>query len=80
MCYAQCCHGNGSGVRHVHIKYHSQSRYYQATVLVIADIYCYHGNGSDGRHVCSKYHGHTHYYQATILVIVPVHTIIGLLE
>ena len=20
MCYAQCCHGDGSGVRHVHIK------------------------------------------------------------
>ena len=27
MCYAQCCHGNGSGVRHVHMLY------YQATVL-----------------------------------------------
>ena len=37
MCYAQCCHGDGSGVRHVHIKYHGQSRYYQATVLVIAE-------------------------------------------
>ena len=32
MCYAQCCHGNGSGVR---IKYHGHSLYYQATVLVI---------------------------------------------
>ena len=21
MCYAQCCHGGGSGVRHVHMKY-----------------------------------------------------------
>ena len=29
MCYAQCCHGNGSGVRHVHMLY------YQATV-----VYC----------------------------------------
>ena len=23
VCYAQCCHGNGSGVRNVHLKYHS---------------------------------------------------------
>ena len=61
MCYAQCCHGDGSGVRHVHIKYHGQLRYYQATVL-----YCCHDDGSDGRHVCSQYHSHTHYYQATI--------------
>ena len=39
MCYAQCCHGNGSGVRHVHIKYHGHLLYYQATVLAIV-IYC----------------------------------------
>ena len=35
MCYGQCCHGDGSGVRHVHIKYHGHSLYYQATVLAI---------------------------------------------
>ena len=40
MCYAQCCHGDGSGVRHVHIKYHGH-------------LLC-HGDSSDGRHVCSK--------------------------
>ena len=34
MYYAQCCHGDGSGVRHVHIKYHGHLLYYQATVLV----------------------------------------------
>ena len=36
MCYAQCCHGDGSGVRHVHMRYHGHSLYYQATVLAIA--------------------------------------------
>ena len=37
MCYAQCCHGDGSGVRHVNnMKYHGHSLYYQATVLAIA--------------------------------------------
>ena len=35
MCYAQCCRGDGSGVRHVHMKYHGHSLYYQATVLAI---------------------------------------------
>ena len=68
MCYAQCCHGDGSGVRHVHMTYHGHSLYYQATVLRLFKIYCCHGDGSDGRHVCAKYHGHTHYYQATIIV------------
>ena len=76
MCYAQCCHGDGSGVRHVHIKYHGHLLYYQATVLAIV-VYCLMlftfivamatvvmGD------TCSKYHGHTHYYQATMLVIV----------
>ena len=57
MCYAQCGHGDGSGVRHVHMKYHGHLLYYQATVLAKIN--------SDGRHMCSKYHGHTHYYQAT---------------
>ena len=74
MYYAQCCHGDGSGVRHVHIKYHGHLLYYQATVLVyclrLFNIYCCHGDGSDGRHVCSKYHGHMLYYQATMLVRV----------
>ena len=57
-------------------KYHGQTYYYQATMLIIAInffvvvIYCYHGDGNDGRHVCTKYHGHTHYYQATMLEIV----------
>ena len=32
-------HGNGSGVRHVHIKYHGHLLYYQAAVLTIV-IYC----------------------------------------
>ena len=67
MCYAQCCHGDGSGVRHVHMKYNGHSLYCQATVL---EIYCCHGDGSDGRHVCTKYHGHTYYCPATMLVIV----------
>ena len=64
----QCCHGNGSGVRHVHITY-GHYLYCQVTVLVIVinfseaiNIYCCHGDGRDVRHV---YHGHTHYYQAT---------------
>ena len=39
MCYAQCCHGDGSCVRHVHMKYHGHSLYYQATVLAIARGY-----------------------------------------
>ena len=26
MCYAQCCHGDGSGVRHVHMKYRTTIR------------------------------------------------------
>ena len=56
MCYVQCCHGDGSGVRHVH-KYHSHSLYYQAT-FGNSDrpfsIYCCHGDGGDWRHVCSK--------------------------
>ena len=39
MCYAQCCHGDGSGVRHVHMKYHGHLLYYQATVLAIVN-YC----------------------------------------
>ena len=55
-CYAQCYHGDGSGVRHVH-KYHSHSLYYQAT-FGNSDrpfsIYCCHGDGGDWRHVCSK--------------------------
>ena len=73
MCYAQCCHGDGSGVRHVHIKYHGHLLYYQATVLAIARGYlllsfcCCHGDGSDGLHV---WHGHTHHYQPTMLEIV----------
>ena len=50
MCYAQCCHGDGSGVKHVHMKYHGHSLYYQATVLAIAlrlfTIYCCHGDGT----------------------------------
>ena len=33
MCYTQCCHGDGSGVRDVHMKYHGHSLYYQATVF-----------------------------------------------
>ena len=41
MLCTQCCHGDGSGVRHVHIKYHSQSHYYLATVLVIAEAMCH---------------------------------------
>ena len=36
LCYAQCCHGDGSSVKHVHIEYHGHSLYYQATILVIA--------------------------------------------
>ena len=59
MCYAQCYHGDGSGVRHVHINYHGHLLYHQAAI-----DYC-HGDGSDGRHVCLK---HTHYYQATMLI------------
>ena len=39
MCYAQCCHGDSSGVRHVHMKYHGHLLYYQATVLAIVN-YC----------------------------------------
>ena len=46
-----CCHG---GVRHVHINYHGQSRYYQATVLRLCKIYCCRDDGSDGKHMCSK--------------------------
>ena len=30
MCYAQCYHGDGSGERHVHMKYHDHLLYYQA--------------------------------------------------
>ena len=79
LCYAQCCHGDGSGVRHVHIKYHGHSLYYQATMLAIViyclrlfNIYCSYGNGSDGRrHVCSKYHGHT--YRPLLRLFVVLH-------
>ena len=35
--YAQCCHGDGSGVRHVHINYHGHSLYYQAKFLRLVD-------------------------------------------
>ena len=53
-------------------KYHGQTYYYQATMLVIAInffvvvIYCYHGDGNDGWHVCKKFHSHTYYYQQLI--------------
>ena len=73
MRYAQCCHGDGSGVRDVHMKYHGHSLYYQATIIVTEAICChlfYHADGSDVVHVCTKCNGHMHYYQATILEIV----------
>ena len=61
MCYAQCCHSDGSGVRHGH---------YQATVLAKV-IYCLRLSFVAMatvvmRDMCS---GHMHYYQATMLVI-----------
>ena len=71
MCYAQCCHGNGNGVRHVQYKvswpFALLLGYCVGNSLKLCNLYCCHGDGSDGRHVCSKYHGHMHYYQATML-------------
>ena len=73
-CYAQCCHGDGSGVRHVH-KYHSHSLYYQATfgivighlAFIVAMVMVVMVVIGD---TCVQ--SHTHYYQATMLVIVIV--------
>ena len=63
--FAQCCHGNGSGVRHVH---HSHSLYNKATVIVIvAMAMVVMGD------VCSKYHGRTHYYQDTMLFVIVIY-------
>ena len=74
MCYAQCCHGNGSGVKtcayEVSWPFALLSGFSVGNCMRLFNIYCCHGNGSDGRHVCSKYHGHTYYCQATMLEIV----------
>ena len=74
LCYAQCCHGDGSGVRHVHYEvpwpFAVLSGYCVGNCLRLFKIYCCHDDGSDGRHVCTKYRGHTYYCQATMLVIV----------
>ena len=68
LSFLMCYDGDGSGVRHVHIRCHGHSLYYQATVFaltfIVAMVTVVIGDA------CSKYHGHTHCYQATMLVIV----------
>ena len=51
----QCCHGDGSGARHVHIKYHGLLCWHIVlNCLRLLNIYCCHGNNSDARtQVCT---------------------------